>query len=305
MHEAEGPVEVPAPSAEDFLAIMMGQWTDEQALEFEAYDDSVFDAFIAIHEERYENARTLFQSALDNAEAPVYLYKELGTASMLSNEPTAATEAFETFLSRLPDGSDPDARLTVHIALAQLAQANDQPEAAIAQFENAIDAMPNDYRPYLALGSYLRTTDHPDQALEVLRSALTVTRTTEPDWQLTLELGLVYRDLQRTDDAINALDQVLEFFKSRGVYEFPGAVTKSLAELYAESGQTEQSASMYRLFLEQYDGAESARMHLELGRQLVNLGLNDEARTALQRAVALKPDPDTKRSAETLLVELG
>ena len=279
---------------EERIALLMGQWEDAQAEEYEAHGDVLIEALLALHKERFEEARSQLESLLESAGAPLYLWLEVGRARLLTEDTDGGTEALGQFLDALPRGEANEARLGVNLTLARLADEAGEFEEATRRFEAAVEALPNDYRPYLAMGAFLRDKGHADEALEVLQTSLELSKSTATDWRLLEELGLASYDADKPKEALRFLEQVIEFFTSRQVLDYPPSTATTLAELYEAEGRVDRAADLYRALSLGSDRASHARYHYEAGRLLHQLELDDEARRMLTRAEALLSDQDAE-----------
>ena len=111
----------------------------------------------------------------------------------------------------------------------------------MGEFERAVDNLPNDYHPYLAMGTYLRQKEHAPEAIEVLKTAQQVATTDEPDWRLLQELGLAHADNGQTKDSIAYLEQVIDFFNSYQEHDYPPSTALPLATLLESEGNLERA----------------------------------------------------------------
>ena len=280
-------------SDEERIALLMGQWEEAQAEEYERYGDTLLDALLALHSERYDAARTGLEALLDSAPNPQYLWLEIGRARLLTDDSAGGTEALDRFLDTLEDGEANETKVAVNLSLARLADEQGRFEEAMKRFEAAVQAIPDDYRPYLAMGAFLRDKGHTEEALEVLRTSLELSQSSAIDWRLLEELGLASEQAGKSEEAKSFLEQVVEFFTNRQVMDFPPATTTTLAKLYETEGRIDRAADMYRALSQGSDGANHAVYHYEAGRLLKALDLDDEARRMLTRAEALVGDSDS------------
>ena len=90
------------------------------------------------------------------------------------------------------------------------------------------------------------------------------------------------------------LEQVIEFFTSRQVLDYPPSTAMTLADLYEAEGRIDRAADLYRALSAGSDRTNHARYHYEAGRLLQQLELDDEARRMLTRAEALLSDEDSE-----------
>jgi tetratricopeptide (TPR) repeat protein len=277
---------------EERIALLMGQWDEDQAAEYEGYGDALLDALLDLHSERFQKARASLETMLSEAASPKYLWLEVGRARMLDDDVAGGREALESFLGALAEGEANEAKLAVNLTLARLSDDAGEFEEATRYFEAAVEAVPDDYRPYLAMGAFLRDKGHAGEALEVLQSSLQLSKSSAVDWRLLEELGLASKDAGKPEEARSFLEQVIEFFTSRQVTDFPPSTATALAELHEAEGRLDRAADMYRALSQGSDRANHALYHLEAGRLLNLLGLDDESRRMLTRAEALLGDGD-------------
>jgi len=290
-------------SDEERIALLMGQWGDAQAEEYERYGDALLEGLIAMHREQFGDARNQLEAVLAQATAPRYLWLELGRARLLSEDLAGGKEALQRFLSALGADEGGETRLAANLSLARVADESGDFEEAMGYFEAAVHALPEDYRPYLAMGAFLRGKGHGAEALEVLQTSLELSTTSGTDWRLLEELGLASELAGKPDDARSFLEQVVGFFTNHQVTDFPPSTATSLAKLYEADGRLERAADLYRALSQGSDREQHALYHYETGRLLHALGLPDEARRMLTRAEALRSGDDAllaERIAELL-----
>jgi len=272
---------------EERLALIAGQWQDAQADEYEDYGEPFFDALIAMQNEEHAQARTALEALLQEADAPRYLWLEVGRARLLSDDLQGGKEALEQFVAALGRDEGGETRLAAELALARIADDSGDFDGAMQHFERGVEAMPHDYRAYLAMGAFLRSKEHESEAVEVLETALEMSRSATPDWRLLEELGLAYEAVGKSELAQKFLEQVVEFFTQRQETDLPPSSARTLAALYERAGRLERAADMYRALSQGSDRDRHGHYHFEAGRLLRELGLTDEARRMLTRAQAL------------------
>lgn len=273
---------------EERIALIIAQWGEAQADELEAHGERLFQALIDFQNERFVEARAGLETLLAEAETPRYLWLELGKARLLADDVDAAEEALTQFIAALGADEGGEQRLSAHLALARIADDRGAFDEAMTQFAAAVEAMANDYRPYLAMGAFLRDKGHGGEALEVLQSSLEIcVATSHADWLLFQELGLAHELEGNTDEAVKFLEQVLEFFTSHQITDFPVPTATSLASLYEKSGRLDRAADLYRGLSQGSDKERHGRYHFEAGRVLAELGLQEESHRMLARAKAL------------------
>lgn len=289
---------------EERLALIIGSWSEAQADEYDEYGDTIFDAVLKLNDGEYADAITLFEAILEDAEAPRYLYLDLGRARLGGEDTEGGSEALLEFLECLGDDEVTDARLLARMELARIANEADDFAGAMEQFQNAIDEMESDHRPYLAMGNFLRLSDTPKEAAEVLEVAAAVMSDMNPDWRVMQELGLAYRDAEEPARAIQWLENAIDFFTGKRHLDFPPQVALPLAELHEEHGKLERAADMYRALSQGSDRERHATYYRHAGRVLRALGLEEEAVRMLKRGAAIVTD-DEERDAIAALLENG
>jgi tetratricopeptide (TPR) repeat protein len=301
--DAQAEATVEEMSDEERIAVLMGQWDETQALEYDGYGEPFMEALLQLHTDRAAEALVGFESILKSADEPRYLWLEVGRARLGLDDTTGGRQALEAFLDALGSGENDEARLAVNLTLARLADDDDRFEEAMKRFEAAVEAIPGDYRPYLAMGAFLRGKGHGDEALQVLHTALDLSKAHAVDWRLLEEAGLASYDCGKRDDARKFLEQVIEFFTNRQVMDFPPSTATTLAELYEAEGRLERAADLYRALSRGSDREGHARYHYEAGRLLVALELRDEGRRMLTRAEALASgsDPELAQAIAAIL----
>ena len=296
--DAQGHATTPEMTDEERVALLMGQWNEAQADEYDSYGDALLDALVAMHKENFDEARTRLEALLASAPEPRYLWLEVGRARLLTDDVTGGKDALQSFLGALQDDEGGETTLAANLALARLAEDAGEFEEAMDYFEGAVHALPKDYRPYLAMGAFLRDKGHGAEALEVLRTSLELSKTAGTDWRLLEEIGLASELVGKTDDAQSFLEQVIEFFTNHQIMDFPPSTATTLAKLYEDRGRLDRAADMYRALSQGSDRDRHALYHYEAGRLLHDLGLTDEARRMLTRAEALTSEQDAELSRQ-------
>lgn len=292
--EAQAQAASPKMTDEERIALLMGQWQDAQADEYESYGDPLIEALLAMQSEELAEARTQLDALLAEAPEPRYLWLEVGRARLLSDDIPGGKEALQNFLAALPDDEGGETKLAANLSLARLADEAEAFEEAMGYFEGAVHALPEDYRPYLAMGAFLRAKGHADEALEVLQTSLELNVTSGTDWRLLEELGLASELAGKADDARSFLQQVVDFFTHHQITDFPPTTATALAKLYEDEGRLDRAADLYRALSQGSDRDRHARYHYEAGRLLKALELEDEARRMLTRAEALLGEDDAE-----------
>ncbi len=279
---------------EERIALLMGQWQEAQADEYESYGDALIEGLLSMQREEFSQARTQLEAVLAEAQKPRYLWLEVGRARLLSDDVEGGKEALKSFLGALPDDEGGETKLAANLALARLADEAERFEEAMGYFQGAVHALPEDYRPYLAMGAFLRSKGHGAEALEVLHTSLELSETSGTDWRLLEELGLASELAGKPGDARSFLNQVVEFFTHHQITDFPPTTATTLAKLYEAEGRLDRAADLYRALSQGSDRDRHALYHYEAGRLLQALDLQDEARRMLTRAEALLGDGEAE-----------
>jgi tetratricopeptide (TPR) repeat protein len=303
--EAQEQATAPEMTDEDRIALLMGQWGEAQAEEYDSYGDALLDGLLAMHNERFDDARAQLEALLASASQPRYLWLEVGRARLLADDAPAGKEALQSFLGAVQDDEGGETKLAANLALARLAADAGEFEEAMGYFEGAVLALPEDYRPYLAMGAFLRDKGHGDEALEVLQTSLELSKQAGTDWRLLEEIGLASELAGKPDAARSFLEQVVEFFTNHQVTDFPPTTATTLAKLYEADGRLDRAADLYRELSQGSDKERHALYHYEAGRLLLALGLTDEARRMLTRADALTSDDDPELAQQVAALLQG
>ena len=292
-------------TAEEKLAVLAGSWEDDQAEEYAGYGEPLDDALVAMHDEKHEEARETLEALLESAEAPRYLWLEVGRARLLTSDLDGGEKALRVFLETLDEGEGGDARLSAHRELAELCDERGDEEGALAELEAAVEELPEDPRPLIAMGHYLRTRGHPKEAVQVLETALDVMGESRPEWRVLQELGLACAAAGDEERAIQLLESVLSLLVARNHYDYPPETAVALARLHEKHGKPERAADLYRSLTRGSDRRNHLAYHLEAARVLSSLDLDDEARRMLQRATALaKGHEEAERAVAARIAEL-
>ena len=313
----EQATEVPELGDDERWAVIAGTWEDAQLEEFDAYGDAARQAILALHlvsdttsdadrKERVKEPRAVLERLLEqHAEEATYLWLEVGRARLVDDDEEGGAQALQRFLERLDDDDRSDARLGAHLALATLADRKGDEEAAIGWLQKAIDPMPDDPRPFLQLGIYLRQKGHAEEAVEVLETAISLMDEDRPSWEAQQELGLAKRDAGDDDEAVALFEKVIRFFVSRSRLDFPPSTALALAQLHEKGGRLDRAADLYRSLANGSDRANHLAYHRDAARVLTELGLLAEARRMLTRAAALaERKPETLAEIEAAIAAL-
>ena len=292
-------------------AVIVGNWEERQIEEHDGYGETLRTALLDLHDGKTEQALVVLEQLARENENATYLWLESGRARLEAKDEDGGAKALRRFLKRLREADDEgdedrsDARLAAHIALSAIAEKAGDEEKAITWLNKAIEVMSDDPRPYLQLGMYLRQKGHPEEAVEVLDTAISLLDEDRPSWEAYQELGLAKADAGHDEEAIDLLEKVTRFFVSRQRLDFPRSTALPLARLYEKAGRLERAADLYRSLANGSDRANHLEYHREAGRVLTELGLATEARRMLTRAAALAEEkPDVLAEVEAKIAAL-
>lgn len=275
--------------------LIAGNFELEQNDEYAQAGESVRRALLALHGGDPATALPLLEEAAKQATEPRYLWLEVGRARLLCGDQAGGRGALEAFLSKLGPEEGGDARLSAHIELASLLHEGGDVEGAIAQHQAALEALPDDPRPYLALARFLRRVELPEEALEVLGSALEALDSERPVLAIVIEQGLAYADMKDDAAAVEHLEKAVSMLTAQQRLDLPPELAVTLAELSERRGNKGRALDMYALLAEGSDVANRMTYHRNVGRLLAELGRSTDARRALQRALELAPEGSPAR----------
>lgn len=274
---------------EERWALIAGNWEDAQLEEYDAYGEDLRTALLAMSRGEAEVAGKLLEAlGKEHGEDAVYLWLEIARARSRLEKHDNARIALKRFLKRVPDEDRSEARVEAYAYLAQLAEKAGEEEQAIEHLERAIEAMPDDPRPFVNLGAYLRAKGHAEEAVDVLDAAIALMDEDRPSPIALQELGLARRDAGREHDAIETLEQVIRLFVARAaIDDFPPGTAVPLAELHEKTGNLARAADLWASLTRTKDRPNLLRYHREAARVLGLLGERGEARRFLARAAVL------------------
>ena len=278
------------PSDEDRFELIAGGFENDQYAEYLAHGEPIKRALLCLHDGDTAAARALLEGAIEAADAPRYLWFELGRARLAEGEVAGGQLALETFLNSLHPDEGGDPRLLAQIELAQLAHARGDFDAAVAHHESALEALPEDPRPYIAMANYFRREKLADEAVEVLEAGLEALHGKPPDIRLWQELGLALADAGRDDAATEWLERMVAWFSNQKQTDLPPEGAVRLAQLYERSGHPARALDLYALLARGSDRPNLHRYHEEAARLLTSLEMHTEARRMLVRARELAPE---------------
>jgi tetratricopeptide (TPR) repeat protein len=287
-------------------AMLAGTWSEAQLEEYDGYGEGFRTAILAMDAGDPGLALpTLEARFVEHESDGIYLLLELARARSRTGDEAGGVQALELFLTRVPDEDRSDARVQAYVFLAQLADRDGDDEKAIAQLQRAIDAMPDDPRPLLNMGVFLRLKGEAEPAVDLIEAALGLLDEDQPNWPVHLELALAKRDAGRKAEAVETLERIVRYFLGRSQVDLPAQVAVPLAELQEQAGNLGRAADLYTTLARGSDREHHVTYHREAGRILKELGLRQEARRMLTRASALADkSSEISRDIEGILAEL-
>ena len=264
---------------EDRWALLAGNWSGDQLDEYDDYGEGFREALLALHvppvgdeeeEEEEEEGpeedtpREVLEAILEEAEEPLYLFLEVGRARALDDDLEGAEDALREFLERADEDTNADALLGAYASLAALRDQADDEESAIAEFSAAMDAIPDDPRPFFLMGRYLLGKGHAGEAADVLEAAVPLLPEGQVDWRFLETLGLALFEADRPGEAAEYFDQVLGYFVALRRHDaYPPATAVTRAKIYEDDGEPQKAADLYRSLANGHDVEKSP--HLSSG----------------------------------------
>jgi tetratricopeptide (TPR) repeat protein len=290
-------------SADERWETLSGSFEEAQLDEYAFHGEPLKSALLALSDGDAASARPLLERLAPEDGAACYVWFELGRARGLEGDSDGAEQAFARFLEGLPSGQGGETRLLAHMELATMRFATQGFEGACAQYEAAIDAMPDDPRPYLAMAGFFRREGLHTEAIEVLHAACDALEGDQRPWRLTQELGLAHAAAGHVDQAVELLEEVVAWFVARQHLDLPAEAATRLAALHEQRGNPGRALDLYSLLTDGSDVGGHFRYHREAARLLEQLGHRGEARRMLQRALELAPEDPALRAEVAAKIE--
>lgn len=294
-------------SDDERWSLIAGNWEEAQIEEYDDYGDGLRDALLQMAKGDVTEAGPVLEGlAKEAGEDAVYIWLEVARSRSRLEDHDGAKKALRRFLKRVPDEDRSEARVEAYAYLANLSERDGEEEKAIEHLERAVEVMPDDPRPFVNLGAYLRAKGHADAAIDVLEAAIGLMDEDRPTPLALQELGLARRDAGRPEDAIETLEQVIRIFVTRAaIDDFPPTTAVPLAELHEKAGNLARAADLWASLTRTKDRPNLLRYHREAARVLGLLGERQEARRYLARASALvEKDPRLAESIEMQITDL-
>jgi predicted Zn-dependent protease len=296
---------------DDRWSLLMSNWESDQSDEYEDYDDDLRDALLALHEGKGKEAREKLEAILEEAEEPVYLWLEVGRARLAAGDEAAAEEAFREFVDMLEDDEGGNAQLAARRELSDIRDRAGDDEGAIKELELAMDAFPDDPRPFLLMGNHLRNKGHAQEAVEVLEAGVALLDEERPDPIYLQELGLACVAAEEDERAAAYFDRVIAYYvfsvrRNDREPDLPPVSAVERAKLHEKAGELDKAADLYRSLARGSDREHHLEYHLEAARLLADLEMDEEAKRMLTRALALAENapPEARAAIELRLAEL-
>jgi predicted Zn-dependent protease len=294
------------PSEDERFELIAATWEDAQLDEYDACGPELRAALLALYNGETQGVRPVLERLLNEAEPPCYLAYEVGRVRLLEGDSEGGKQALERFVDALAPDEGGESRLVAHMELATLLHDKGELDAAMAQYEAAVDALPDDPRPYSALAAYLVREGAPAEAVELLNDAIgTLEQDGQRQWRLSLDLGLAHAALGENERAIELLEGVVSYLAARTGMDLPPECAVPLAELHEKTGNPTRALDLYNVLAAGSDARNRYTYHRQAARLLRELGHVNDARRMLQRASELAPaDPAVRADLERELAEL-
>ena len=218
-----------------------------------------------IDKQDFESAVAPLQKFLAEKDDFAYAHFQLGYAyTALAKRKEARTE-YERALALDPKMAE--AALNLGILLL-----NDDPAAAVAPLQKAVELLATESRPRTLLGLAYEKSGNFDEATKAYDGALAL----DPkDMETSLHLGQMYLRQNRASDAEGKFRQVL----ANEPDSKPALLGLSQS---LESQKKPEAADAYRAYLAKNPG--DARSHEQLVQLLIASGKNDEALAEMQKS---------------------
>lgn len=283
-------------SDDERFETIAGSFEEDQYAEYDAHGPELRAALLALYDGEAGDVRQVLERRLEGAQAPKYLLFEVGRARLLDGDSAGGREALSRFVALFGEGEGGEARLVAHMELASLHDEAGDLEAAAGEYEAAVEAMPEDPRPHLAMAAFYRRAKLPAEAIDVLNAASEHLPQDQRQWRFTLELGLAHADLGQDAAAIALLEEVVKYFTARQHLDLPPECAVRLAQLQEKAGNAPRALDLYHVLAAGSDVQNHFAYHREAARLMLTLGHRSDARRMLQRATELAPDDPAIRA---------
>ena len=141
------------------------------------------------------------------------------------------------------------------LAQINLLSFNGETDKVIAQLESLIEQFPDEIIPVLNLAQVLAQQNRPDQAVDVLQSALNRFEPSDDHRNLVANLAELLQQLNRVPEAIEVLQSALKQYDNPVIRR---AFTVYLSELYQSQGDSARSLQVLQDLNDEYDDQDIA-----------------------------------------------
>ncbi len=243
-------------------------------------------------EGRLEEAVPWFEKRLQ-LEPSAGAHLELGMIYAKVGENDSAIEQLEQALQA---GLPQDRQLVAYKQLGFLCQQSGRYRQARQALEKALELDPQDVTLYSALGDTLVQLGAVERAIDLFEKLLA----SQPSAQLHFKLGMLYLKIDRTDPALEHLEQAAqgELPEAQKVIAY-----KQRGFVYYRLRQYKQARHAFEKALELR--GQEASLYPILGEVCIQQGDLDSAMDYLKRALALQETPSAVRALAQAQIEAG
>ncbi|MBX9572723.1 MAG: tetratricopeptide repeat protein, partial [Candidatus Obscuribacterales bacterium] len=195
-------------------------------------------------------------------------------------------------------------------------------DEAKEMFHRAFDLAAEEKDPFLQINALIneaaleRTLKHPDKAVEILRQAVTLADTAEPDrslGQALLSLATTQHDLGKLDDSVASYKKAIEIFKGDLDSESEARACWEFGETLFDLGRIAESRNYFNRALEtlkeEPDSPAVTSLRLDamlgLGSAEADLGKTDKAIDIHKKAYNLSEATKNKPKQLISILQLG
>jgi tetratricopeptide (TPR) repeat protein len=237
----------------------------------------IVEGFKALRSDELDDAASAFRKALALAPAAQPALLGLSQALERQGDPVAALQPARRAYELTPESSA--AALLVARLLARIGAANE----ALAVLDRSRDLHPEEQQGYLLSALLLRDLGRRDEAIGLLEEALALGLTGP---ELPEELALLLVAAERPDEARQLATETLADYGPRADLE----LALGLALAADPESRTEAVTRLEKALA--LEVSEPGRVHLELGKLLIETGRPAEAIEHLTTAAELLPDSE-------------
>ncbi|MCB0237389.1 MAG: tetratricopeptide repeat protein, partial [Anaerolineae bacterium] len=156
--------------------------------------------------------------------------------------------------------------------------------AALAVYQDGVDALPDNAELHFRLGQALRRTGDAEAATTEIEQAVALT----PNyWQARLNLGSLYEDANLLVQALDQYSQTVQLAPDSADAQF------RFAQALRKSGQSQEAIAAFADLLEMPGGDAFPGAYLQMGLAYEALGQDDAAERRYLRAIELDPQSAT------------